>query len=907
MKKNLQISIEMLSVYSIVLLMFTILLASISTQASVAISQQLYFQLLANAQDFASRIQRAYSYGNGYKESFYFPAEVGFIPFNLTITGPGIITASAKYGNKVLSAYAFSGVQSYYLDPYYAIPNGYSIPIAAGIINIVNSNGLICINSQTCPAYKIPKYISIYATNSTASISNNVTIIAKVTDQFGNPIPYPWVGFSTTLGLFSNGKQTQFVQGDGMGIAKVTLKSNNQKGIAKVIATAFNGNLTTVSNLAAWFPLNENQQNITFDVKNNNNGNAYNIAWLSATPISSASFNGVNAYISVPDSASLSPTSAVTVEAWIKSSVGVAGLGVITKGPYSGDYDYMLYLTGSGTAVSFYIKDSTGASDSITTTFKWSDGIWHHYVAVFNGDWLYLYIDGVLKASKDTALTNIRDSTNPLLIGRGWNAFLNGSIANVQIYSTALTPQQIQQLYLQGINSPPIPNAGLIGWWSLQGNAHDYSSYNNNGIIYNAIFVPINVTQVSNLNVSSSPIINQFTVVGKFNGVNSSINCGNSVSLNINGPITISAWVKPSSYRTAGIVSKINGAGVGAYGLWTRDTGSFEIIFDNPNDGWLRAKSPDGILMLNTWNYIVGVWDGQTLKVYHNSNMVGNQSYTGRLGTTTQPLSIGSIQGTLNSFNGSITNVQIYNSSLTPQQIQQLYLQGINSPPIPNAGLVGWWPLQGNANDYSSYGNNGTVYNVNFVRSNYSYLPIYQSSNKSGATFNGVNSYINQPSTSSLSTSALTFSFWSKQIGTQNFYMHPIGVFGDQRATVYVSPNTYGYSYKFYNISGTNYEGYITTLDNNWHFFTATFDGSRLKVYIDGVLKVDRSAPGVINKVDNSLFIGATGTGSSPAGNWFYGFITNVQLYNSSLTSQQIQQLYYAGIPPSNEIRIVLK
>jgi hypothetical protein len=234
-------------------------------------------------------------------------------------------------------------------------------------------------------------------------------------------------------------------------------------------------------------------------------------------------------------------------------------------------------------------------------------------------------------------------------------------------------------------------------------------------------------------------------------------------------------------------------------------------------------------------------------------------------------------------------------------------LQGINSPPIPNAGLVGWWPLQGNANDYSSYGNNGTAYNINFVKSNYSYLPIYQSSNKSGATFNGVNSYINRPSTSSLSTSALTFSFWSKQIGTQNFYMHPIGIFGDHRATVYVSPNTYKYSYKFYNISGTNYEGYITTLDNNWHFFTVTFDGSRLKVYVDGVLKVDRSAPGVINKVDNSLFIGATGTGSSPAGNWFYGFITNVQLYNSSLTSQQIQQLYYAGIPPSNEIRIVLK
>ncbi|MGB9703600.1 MAG: hypothetical protein ACPLXS_02730, partial [Candidatus Micrarchaeales archaeon] len=259
MEKKIQISVEMLSVYAIVLLMFTILFASIATQASVAISQQIYLQLLANAQDFASRIQRAYSYGNGYKESFYFPAEVGFIPFNLTITGNGIITASAKYGNQILSAYAFTGIQNYYLDPYYAIPNGYQIPIASGLITIQNSNNLICINTQSCPAYQIPKYLAIYATNSTASSSNNVTIVAKVFDQFGNPVSYAKVGFSTTLGLFDNNKQTKFVQADGMGIARVVLKTNNQKGIAKITATAFNANQSLTTNLAAWFPLNENQ------------------------------------------------------------------------------------------------------------------------------------------------------------------------------------------------------------------------------------------------------------------------------------------------------------------------------------------------------------------------------------------------------------------------------------------------------------------------------------------------------------------------------------------------------------------------------------------------------------------------------------------------------------------------
>ena len=29
---------------------------------------------------------------------------------------------------------------------------------------------------------------------------------------------------------------------------------------------------------------------------------------------------------------------------------------------------------------------------------------------------------------------------------------------------------------------------------------------------------------------------------------------------------------------------------------------------------------------------------------------------------------------------------------------------------VPTSGLVGWWPFNGNANDESGSGNNGTVY-----------------------------------------------------------------------------------------------------------------------------------------------------------------------------------------------------
>lgn len=59
--------------------------------------------------------------------------------------------------------------------------------------------------------------------------------------------------------------------------------------------------------------------------------------------------------------------------------------------------------------------------------------------------------------------------------------FMNGSIANVQAYTTALSPGALQQLYLEGIGGAPIDLQDLAGWWPLNGNTNDYSGNKLNG------------------------------------------------------------------------------------------------------------------------------------------------------------------------------------------------------------------------------------------------------------------------------------------------------------------------------------------------------------------------------------------------------------------------------------------
>jgi len=63
----------------------------------------------------------------------------------------------------------------------------------------------------------------------------------------------------------------------------------------------------------------------------------------------------------------------------------------------------------------------------------------------------------------------------------------------------------------------------------------------------------------------------------------------------------------------------------------------------------------------------------------------------------------------------SIANLHIYNTSLSSNEIQALYQEGIGGAPINLQHLVGWWPLNGNANDYSGNSNNGVPTNVVFV------------------------------------------------------------------------------------------------------------------------------------------------------------------------------------------------
>jgi hypothetical protein len=60
-------------------------------------------------------------------------------------------------------------------------------------------------------------------------------------------------------------------------------------------------------------------------------------------------------------------------------------------------------------------------------------------------------------------------------------------------------------------------------------------------------------------------------------------------------------------------------------------------------------------------------------------------------------------------YGGELADVQLYNTSLSASTMNAMYYEGIGGAPIQLQNLVGWWPLNGNGQDYSGNNNNGAV------------------------------------------------------------------------------------------------------------------------------------------------------------------------------------------------------
>ncbi len=207
---------------------------------------------------------------------------------------------------------------------------------------------------------------------------------------------------------------------------------------------------------------------------------------------------------------------------------------------------------------------------------------------------------------------------------------------------------------------------------------------------------------------------------------------------------------------------------------------------------------------------------------------------------------------------------------------------------VPTNGLVGWWPFNGNANDESGNGNNGTVNGATLTTDRNGVA------NKA-YSFDGVNDYILLANSGAISFSnGISFSAWVK---TQDIRNSSI-VDKETNCVSYgyrISTRNNGDFWAEHSCYGNGQPGAYGAIANSnystntWYFIVGTLDLlSGNSIYINGNIVDNGTVSQLINNLKNIEF----GRSTLIQGEYFFGTMDDIGIWNRALTECEVADIY---------------
>ena len=222
----------------------------------------------------------------------------------------------------------------------------------------------------------------------------------------------------------------------------------------------------------------------------------------------------------------------------------------------------------------------------------------------------------------------------------------------------------------------------------------------------------------------------------------------------------------------------------------------------------------------------------------------------------------------------------------------------------PPAGLVSWWPGEGNANDVVG-GNNGAAQNI-----------IYAGGEVGSAFYlNGSNAYVKVPASASLNVgtgNGFTFEAWINPTSVQNpqalaEWNNNAGDAGigahlfiteSQYPTLGAAPSGCIYANLIDTSGGSHVfsTGGGVVVSNSYQHIALTYDkASGMAVLYQNGVAVQTSNLGTFTpQTSYDFYLGMRAAGTD-AGSYFGGGMDEPGLYNRALSSSEIQAIYNAG------------
>lgn len=428
---------------------------------------------------------------------------------------------------------------------------------------------------------------------------------------------------------------------------------------------------------------------------------------------------------------------------------------------------------------------------------------------------------------------------------------------------------------------------GLVAYYPFNGNAIDESGNGNHGIVYGATLTE------DRFGLSDSAYY--------FDGIDDYIEVDDDNSLDLES-LTVSVWIKPTEFKSftngirsysrySGPVSKSTDEVGNQSGFSTSSTYESFRFSGKLDINSSTQPSVPYVIDLNEWQFLVYSIDSGTVELYLDGQlMLRDETKKGNLVSNEEPLLIGKnywfpdIQLLTSYFTGYIDDIMIYNRALSSNEVDELYHTQLDAN-IPTEGLVAYYPFNGNANDESGNGNHGTVYGATLTEDRCGL-------SDSAYYFDGNDDYIALPD--DFDFPARTISLWFNVFnvtGCHRIYDSDHSNLHYGSTVIDVNKAVNDKCYLRLICGGSEGKSLIDTIElATWYHVVLTIDTSVVEGYINGEL-LDTAFYNDHHSVDgNGLAI----LGSSRNTNTYYfnGVIDEVRIYNRTLNSTEVYELY---------------
>ncbi len=440
---------------------------------------------------------------------------------------------------------------------------------------------------------------------------------------------------------------------------------------------------------------------------------------------------------------------------------------------------------------------------------------------------------------------------------------------------------------------------GLVAHWKFDGNLKDSSPFQNDG---QAVGGKNGITFVEGVNGKG------VRLDGK-----SYISVKDSISLDLTDQFTFSFWVYKEDMR-----KKVDMDGgvpyimknpepdedypYGIYEWWTLTPG-ITFCDESGADDIHSEKQVD----IQKWSMLTFTYDGSTMKIYMDKELVKSELVSTSLIKSSQPLYIGfgHFMTVDNYFKGVLDDMKVYNTALSYSEVEDLFDVTASKAPgkalinKPNS-LVAYYKFEDSLSDLSGFKNNGTAIKA----SNFKYVNGIAGK---GVKFSG-SSYIEVKDSDSLDLErGFTFGLWvfkDKSPKNQPLFTK----YGESHTKSNPSYSLIDWnSGQYLSLANFDEEGepeeFRTELtnevqDGRWFYYTATYSGktgdeeagpddNTVKLYINGKLVSTTEFSGDISNSSGPLWIGGTTDGL-----FFKGIIDEFRIYNYALSPTEVNNLY---------------